>query len=132
MNQELSRKFYIGDLLAVTTGVLTSPEGIESVIQVMSFMTQDRVQVNQLIRCMEECTPYLKAQHPFLNDITERMIQGPEVLRKVADLAVQYGEYHEVKPIPLQAHERLTPAEDFRRSGFESLRIIEVDPNVER
>ncbi|MCA9349577.1 hypothetical protein KC853_00850 [Candidatus Saccharibacteria bacterium] len=55
-----TRRFHIGDVLAVTTGRFTSPRGMEGIYDILGYMTDELPYSNQLERFAEECKPYLE------------------------------------------------------------------------
>lgn len=76
-----TKKFHLGDILSITTGILFSPRGVEGVYDILGFMTGNDLYTHQLPRASDECLPHLKYQHPELF--------GPEM-----DFAV--GEFKEM------------------------------------
>jgi hypothetical protein len=58
--------YHISDVLTVTTGRLVSNRHIDSVYDILNFLTGDELFTHQLPRASRECEPWLKAQYPQL------------------------------------------------------------------
>jgi hypothetical protein len=61
-----TKKFHIGDVLSITTGLLVSPDHIGGVYNILNYMTRDNLFTHQLGRAADECKPYLLKQFPWL------------------------------------------------------------------
>ncbi len=62
-----TKKFHISDVLSVITDVLVSVRGMDGLIDILDFMTGDRVFTHQISMAIEECKPYLIVQFPQLD-----------------------------------------------------------------
>src|SRR6185369_597397 len=85
----------------------------------LSFMVGgESVNAGNATRIANEVKPFLLEQHPWLANISDDEIAGPQVKEKLKPYVDQYGEFHECTPIPAQAHEHLDTAEDLHRLGY--------------
>ncbi len=98
----MSETFHIGDLLTVTTGRLVSPTHMDGLYQLVDYMTGVPHFTHQLPRAAEACKPHLLKQHPWLAQITvPDGVTGKKAVRVFLDtVAADFGEHHEVAPIP--------------------------------
>ena len=98
----MSQKFHLGDLLSVTDGHLVSPDHIDGVYRIIDYTTGIPHFTHQLPRGAEACKPYLIEQHPWLSKITvPGTLRGEsEVASWLAGSVAEYGEFHEVNPLP--------------------------------
>lgn len=97
-----TRSFHIGDLITVVEGHLVSPDHMTGIYNVVDFVTGQEHMTHQLPRAAREVTPWLLEQHPWLADITVPDGLGGEagVREWLAPVIEQYGERHEVRPLP--------------------------------
>ena len=95
-----SKKFHIGDILSVTTGLLLSPRGMEGLQDILSYMCNTGVVSHGLKRTAIVCKPFLLAQHPLLVEETRDGIT-PENQRVFVTAAIfRHGEMLDVSPLP--------------------------------
>lgn len=64
-----TRRFHLGDVLTLTTGVMVSPRRMAGVRDVIHFMCGGEVYTNQLGDALNVCKPALLTQHPALADV---------------------------------------------------------------
>jgi hypothetical protein len=103
-----TKTFHIGDILSVTTGRLVSPDGIDGVTAILSFMTGENLsEYYGLPHAGDECGPFLREQFPDLAAV--RIPAG--VLEDeaggwawLASQAGMLGATREVLPLPPGAH----------------------------
>lgn len=105
-----TRRFHIGDLLSVVTGRLVSPSHISGVYDVCDFVTGQAHMTHQLPRACEVVKTWLLEQHPWLAEIEVPRFDMPSgvsrddsmqiVFEWLATPVAQYGEVHEVGPMP--------------------------------
>jgi hypothetical protein len=108
-----TRTFHIGDILSVTTGRLLSPDGIDGVIAILSFMTGENLsgQPHGLPHAADECAPFLREQFPDLAavrippGVLDDKTSGWAWLTSQADLA---GATREVVPLPPGRHTHIS------------------------
>jgi len=100
------QRFHLGDLLSVTDGHLVSPSHMDGVHRIIDYVTGVPHFTHQLPRGAEVVKPWLLEQHPWLAGITV-----PDDLRGNADVdeflesvVSQYGEFHDVTPLPFGAY----------------------------
>lgn len=72
-----SRRFHIGDILSITTGIPTSPRGIDGIHDILRYMTDDNPATTQSDRFAEECRRYLEKQ---LGEIIGAYSKVPEII----------------------------------------------------
>lgn len=122
------KKFHLGDILAITTGRLVSPRGMEGVYDILNYMTGDNLWTHQLSRVAEECRPYLLKQYPQFSKEnmhselikldkmleTERGKTDPEkiVLSWFAKHVGKYEKKFPVESFPSGVHEEKNPIEE--------------------
>ena len=104
----MSRDFDLGDILSITDGALVSSRHIGGVYDILGYMTGESLMTHQLPRCMDECRPYLLAQHPQLDgvglpDDVERTQEG--VMAWLDTEKVIYGDTLSVEPLAPGQHE---------------------------
>lgn len=116
-----TKQFHIGDVLSITTGRLVSTRKMDGVVDILSYMTGDKLWTHQLPRASDECKPWLIRQHPKLNDVDvisldamiKRAKDQPEISCAIDAWLVQQaklvGEYLEIEPIPADDHTRIHP-----------------------
>ncbi len=98
----MSETFHIGDLLTVTTDRLVSPTHMDGLYRLVDYMTGVPHFTHQLPRGVEACKPHLLEQHPWLAQVTvPDGVTGEEAVRVFLEtVAADFGEQHEVAPIP--------------------------------
>lgn len=102
---ESTKRFHIGDLISITSGLLVSPDHMGGVYRVIDYVTGIPHFTHQLPRGADACKPWLIEQHPWLADITVPAINSEADLTAfLAKVAAQHGEFHDVQPLPLGAY----------------------------
>jgi len=96
-----TRTFHIGTILAITTGKLVSPDGMDGIYGICDWMTGDTLYTHQLIRAADECAPSLREQFPDLAGITvpESVTSKEALLDWLTELAARHGTTREVAPL---------------------------------
>jgi hypothetical protein len=99
--------FHIGDILTITSGKLVSPDHIDGVAHLLSYMTGEQVYRHQIPRLMEEAKPVLLAQHPALVDIDvpDDLNSRERVMDWLSTVTEQYGDKLQVIPMTASEHE---------------------------
>ena len=64
-----ARRFHIGDLLSVTTGVLVSPRYMEGLSDVVGYLTGADIDVDRIPESLAACRAYIVQELPALSDI---------------------------------------------------------------
>lgn len=106
-----TRPFHVGGILSVITPHMVSPDGLDGIRDLLSWMTGDRVLLwPQYPRVAAECAPSLREQFPDLAALT----LPPEVLSDretgLAWLArLPGGETREVAPLAPEDHTSIDP-----------------------
>jgi hypothetical protein len=113
-----TKRFHLGDILSVTTGLFVSPNGLAGVGALLGFMTGDSVYDHQVPRVIDECAPDLLGQHPQLAAV-EVPTFDPEatehhVLWWLQQQVERFGEYLDVTPLAELDHTRIDPIAEFR------------------
>lgn len=107
-----TKKFHLGDILSVMTGVICLPNGFSGVKDILTFMTGESSHTTQCGRFADECLPYLQEQFPQLVAVTpdECLADSIEQCQKIIDrLVMQYGAWHTVRHIHPEDHQVLDP-----------------------
>jgi hypothetical protein len=117
------KKFHIGQLVSITTGYMLCENGISGVREILNFMTDDNNQTVALPSVVDECKPYLYEQHAWLREVDTLLENSSFDMktgwRRFLTLMLRkYGEYHEVKRIHGEDHEKLHPFDDAKQLGF--------------
>lgn len=136
-----TRRFHLGDLVSVTDGCLVSPNHMGGVYSVVDFVTGQPHMTHQLPRASREVTPWLLQQHPWLADVVVDLTvpdgaTGEEAWLIVATwlerATARWGEYHEVRAMPLGMYVGREPIAELREK-MPHAQIIVVDaPEVGR
>lgn len=122
------RKFHLGDVLSITTGILVSPRYIEGVYDILNYMTNDSLFTHQLPRAAKECAPWLLRQHPELVkvQVPGRFDGKTHVEKWLAEQALVYGEELVVQPIPMDDHDKKNPITELEEMvGKDKVIVIE-------
>lgn len=96
-------EFHIGDLITITDGHMVSPELMDGVYKILSYMTGDSLMTHQLITASDIMEPVLVEQHPWLKEIEFPDDLIPDefhVMQWLDELSEKYGKMHEVTPRP--------------------------------
>lgn len=89
-----SRRFHIGDLLSVTTGVLVSPRYMDGLSDIVSYLTGVDLDVDRIPEMLLVCRAYILAEVPALDDADAGNIDA-ENWRGWLDTQVErFGEWH--------------------------------------
>lgn len=138
MSDRPSKAFHIGDLLSVTDGRLVSPNHIGGVYEVVDFVTGEAHMTHQLPRAMDDVRPWVLDQHPWLADVVfdfdipddcDRDEAQGVVFGWLARVSAQYGETHDVKPMPLGMYLGREPIAELREMA-PHMKVITVDPST--
>lgn len=79
-----SKKFHLGDVLSVTTGMLVSPTHMEGIYGILNFLTGESLFTHQLPRARESCEASVLAAFPTLRNVKQSTLKkwidkyGPE------------------------------------------------------
>lgn len=129
------KRFHLGDLVSVYTGILVSPNHIGGVYDVCDFVTGEKHMTHQLPRASEAVRPWLAGQHPWLVDVVVDLDIPSSADRDEAWLivstwldqaATQWGEYHEVRAMPLGMYVGREPIAELREMAPHA-QIVEVE-----
>lgn len=97
------RRFHIGDILSVTSGVLVAPRGMVGVHDLLSYMIgvpDGRLPDTEMPKVANIATPLLRQQHPDLEAIVIPDMRGDEAVDSwVGGIAIKYGETRLVLPL---------------------------------
>ena len=101
------RRFPLGDILSITTGVLLCPIG--KVYEILNYMTGDNLFTHQLPRVSRECEPYLLKQHPQLAEIDASGVNGDNWQEFLQAQVAKYGAELPVAKLPPGEHYEIDP-----------------------
>lgn len=88
------RKFYLGDILSVTTGRLLSPEGMLGVQNLMAYLVEPMFDFH-MADGRKKCAQELFRQHPQLKEIDASVYYPKWLDEQVA----KFGEYLEIEQL---------------------------------
>lgn len=99
-----AQPFHIGDLLTISTDILLCPSTppVEGVYKILNHMHGTSLFTHQLVEAADVAKPHLAAQFPWLAGLTPVGDTAAELLAWRDRCAEQFGEYHNVEPIPEQ------------------------------
>lgn len=146
----MSRKFHIGDILSITTGVIlcdpslvegrTSPA--DGLYDILNYMSGESLKAHAVSRAANEAKPCLEWQFPWTKEVQVPDFMhgagafGQDAINKavfafVQRMVAQYGAWHDVIPMCKDDHEHLTPLEDVLqiKPDFDPNRLIEFNPD---
>src|SRR5687767_8981036 len=96
-----SRRFHIGDLLSVTTGVLVSPRYMEGLGDVVSYLTGADIDVDRIPESLAVCRAYILQELPALRDIAAEDVDFESWRSWIESQKDELGEWHLLpKPAP--------------------------------
>lgn len=94
----MTRRFHVGDILSVTTGVLVSPRGMDGVHDIIEFMVGDGPMGDLGITIARRaCMEALVQQHPGLSEIDADTELEPDTVP--GWLAMQVDRFGETLPV---------------------------------
>lgn len=130
------KKFHIGNILTIVTGIMVTSEGIGGVYEILDWMTDDQLFTHQLPRASRECEPTLKALYPELAEVVP-----PDSSHLPDDrlevfwldwLNKQIAIFGEELPVPkLTNHEAVNPISELQgmlEKNNSSAKIVLLDP----
>ena len=123
-----TKRFHVGDILSVTTGVLVSPDHIGGVYGVLGWMTGEGLMTHQLPRVSRECEPFLRETFPDLAalDMSGVKIDSEaECLTWLASIAPDVGTHRDVPKLPAVDHTPIDPIAEIRMIRPDAL-IVEL------
>ena len=136
-----TKRFHLGDLVSVNSGVLVSPNHIGGVYDVVDFVTGQAHMTHQLPRASETVRPWLVQQHPWLTDVVIDFTIPDGASRDEAWLIVstwlekataQWGDYHEVESMPFGMYVGREPIAELREMAPHAQIIgVEVPADTE-
>lgn len=123
------KKFHIGDVLSVTTGILVSPKMIGGVYEILNWMTGESLFTHQLPRVSREAAPVLLALYPDLADAQAdaEAVTPDNHANFIAKMIARYGEFLNVPKMNWEQHERIDPMSELAEKVHPS-KIITVTP----
>lgn len=127
-----TKRFNISSIISAGTSCLVGP--IDEVYEILNFMTGDDLYTHQLPRAGRECRDYIYDQFPWLNDIDlekarqENGQSWDKWHNWVDRQAKQYGEFHEVSPIPMDDHDIIDPIDELEQMVDDPSKIVIIDP----
>lgn len=114
-----TKQFHLAHILSITTGILLPAPDVEypmeTVYEILNFMTKDNLYTHQLPRAAKEVRPYLLEQFPWAKEIDASNIGSGEWDTWLAQQVEKYGAWHMVAPMHLEDHENIDPIDEIRR-----------------
>lgn len=107
------RRFHVGDILAVILGGQQSPRGLDGIVDLIKYMTDDVPFSTQIGRFMQECGPSLRAQFDAVLGAFYTPPEGawqdtPSVYRWLGSVIQTLGEsFFTVVPLTEAQHARI-------------------------
>ena len=98
-------KFHISDILTVMSGKMVSIRNMDGLYAILNYMCNDNLFTHQIVRCMQECRPYLEKQFPQFRAINVDDLTDSNHFERMKAIEIQYGAYHEVEALPEGAHD---------------------------
>jgi hypothetical protein len=127
-----SKRFHVTHIIMAATGVAMWRDGEDFGVcyDILNFMTGDNLFTHQLPRAGNEVAPYLIDQFPWLKEVKED-IKGcnTENWHEYREkYCAQYGEFHEVYPMPMDDHDIIDPIDELEQMVDDPSKIIIIDP----
>jgi hypothetical protein len=137
-----TERFHLGDLLSITDGRLLSPTGMGGVHRLVDFVTGEQHMTHQLPRTCDVVKAELLRQHSWLADVEPHWVMrdddpddppGPmeqkvTVLEALWKLCAEYGEFHDVHPMPFGAYVGREPIAELQEMApHMEIIAVEVD-----
>lgn len=82
----------------ITVGVGNLCTSMERVYDLSNFLTGDNLFTHQLPRAFKAYMPWVKKQHPWLNDLPK--IDGDNFKQVIKDAVEKHGDSHELQAMP--------------------------------
>lgn len=120
----MMKSFHLSDILSISTGRLVSTRHITGVYDILGYMSGEQLQTVALGRVADEALPYLFEQMPWLRDIQHDHVNEDNWQDWLAELIEAHGEYHDVRPMHPEDHERIDPLEEVRSMIGPNVRLI--------
>lgn len=115
----MAKRFHIGDILSITTGVLVAPRLIKGVYDILNYITRDNLFTHQLPRARDECKPWLLRQHPQLASVDASDVTKDNRAQWLTKMTERFDPGYtdtygmlDVEPIPQDDHERIDPYDE--------------------
>jgi hypothetical protein len=109
------RKFHIGDVLTVVSGLLLSQRGMEGVYDILGYMTGEELYTHQLPRAASQAKPFVLSQYPQLSELEVPSLASLEVPGWVQKQAAAFGEWLPLSSIPEQERQSQQPLQELMR-----------------
>lgn len=84
-----AKPFNLSDVLSITTGQLVSFRGMDGIYDILNHMTGDNLFASQLPRAIESCAPVLMSDHPWLQEMGDKLYALIESLPPGADVMLE-------------------------------------------
>lgn len=108
------KPFHITDVISAYHGYLVSTSGMDGLVLLLNYLTQDDLFTHQLPRAMDECHAYLAQSYPALPSIEPKPGEGVPMEEWVAAIVAKYGEHVTLAPMPAGLHEYRHPLEELQ------------------
>lgn len=89
-----SRRFHLGDLLSVTTGILVSPRYMDGLSDIVSYLTGADLDVDRIQQTLQVCRAYVIAEVPALDDADVAELDKDNWRGWLDTQTGRFGEWH--------------------------------------
>jgi hypothetical protein len=89
-----SRRFHLGDLLSVTTGVLVSPRYMEGLSDVVAYLTGADIDVDRIPESLAACRAYILLELPAFRGIAAEDVDFDSWRSWLDSQKDRLGEWH--------------------------------------
>ena len=107
-----TKNFHIGDILSITTDRLVSPRHMDSIYDILNFMTRDNLLTPQLPRASNKCRPHLLEQFPQLKDVDASEVTPKNWRNWLNKQVAHFGKEFPVHQIPKGRYEHRNSIEE--------------------
>ncbi len=126
MTNDERRKFDLGTVLSITTGVLLT--NIGNVYEILNYMTGDNLFTHQLPRASRECEPVILRQHPQLAEVDASGVNTTNWREFLDQQIERFGAELEIEPVGIFEHRRIDPIQEaIDMVGADKVIVAEVN-----
>jgi len=120
------KQFTIGQVISAGTGTLCCDIG--EVYEILNFLTGDNLMTHQLPRALRACKQHVIQQFPWMKWVEDnKEACTPETWESfLASAAKEYGQTHELEPLPNGEWEYRNPIEEAEELMGDESKVIPV------
>ncbi len=94
------KKFHLGDILSVTTGVLVSPHGGNGLRRIMEYMCNRSFKSSdEMTMLKKKCTKSILKQYPTLKKVDAERVSETNWERWLGEQTGKYGSFKKIKKL---------------------------------